>query len=56
MSVAIAMFFRPLVSLIVLGLVCLPARFAVRRWMKPGRLKNILLFPIRKEPGGDAHR
>jgi hypothetical protein len=32
--------------LIVLGLICLPARLAVQKFMKDGKLKRLLLRPI----------
>jgi hypothetical protein len=42
----IAFFIRPLVALVVLGFICLPARLAVRRWMPEGKLKAMLLTPL----------
>jgi hypothetical protein len=49
-SLSIALLLRPLALLVLLGLICLPARLAVRRWMPEGRLKRLLLFPVRKHP------
>lgn len=45
-SVAIAMLLKPFVALVILGLICLPARLAVMRWIPEGRLKRILLFHV----------
>jgi len=43
MTVFLAQLLKPFVLLIVLGLICLPARLAVERWMKDGKLKRLLL-------------
>lgn len=45
-STAIAIVLRPLLLLIVVGCVLLPARRAVQRYMPEGRLKRVLLFRI----------
>jgi hypothetical protein len=37
---------KPFVALIVFGLICLPVRLLVHRWMKDGKLKRLLLGPI----------
>ena len=37
---------RPLATLLIFGLICRPARWAVRRVVKEGRLKRFLLFRI----------
>lgn len=54
MSWLIALVLRPFVALIVFGLICLPARLAVQRYMPPGRLKSLLLLRVGK--GWGAHR
>lgn len=43
MTVFLAQILKPFVLLVVLGLICLPARLAVQRWMKDGKLKRFLL-------------
>lgn len=48
----IALLIRPLVALVVLGLICLPIRLAVQRYMRDGELKRLLLAPI-GEPRSD---
>jgi len=45
MTFAIAMLLRPFALFILLACICLPARFAVIRWMPDGRLKRLLLRP-----------
>lgn len=42
-----ALIIRPIVFLVVFGLICLPIRFAIRRYMRDGKLKRLLLRPIR---------
>lgn len=39
----LALILKPLGALILFGLICLPARLAVQRWLPPGRLKRLLL-------------
>jgi hypothetical protein len=38
---------KPFIALLVFGLICLPARLAVHRWMRDGKLKRLLLRPLR---------
>ncbi len=45
-SVALAMIVKPFVALIILGLICLPARLAVIKYLPNGKLKRFLLFRI----------
>ncbi len=40
-----AVFFRQFVALIVVGLICLPIRLLVQRYMADGPLKRFLLRP-----------
>lgn len=49
MTWVLAAFFRPLAALVLFGVICLPFRIAVQRWMKPGKLKSFLLTPIGKK-------
>lgn len=50
-SLSIALLLRPFAALVLFGLICLPARMAVRRWMPEGRVKSVLLSPVgRKKP------
>lgn len=49
----IAVVLRPLGSLVLFGLICLPARLAVQRWVPPGRLKSLLLKRVGRGWGGN---
>jgi hypothetical protein len=51
MSILIAAATRAVLLLIVLGLICLPARLAVQRFMKEGKLKRLLLRPVGDSEG-----
>ena len=42
----VAVVLRPLIFLIVLGLICLPVRLAVQRWLPEGKLKRLLLVQV----------
>lgn len=46
MTWLLALIIKPFVALVVFGLICLPARLAVQRWMPEGRVKRLLLRPI----------
>lgn len=46
MKFLLEMLIRPFLLLFVLGCICLPARFAVMKWMKDGKLKRILLSRV----------
>jgi hypothetical protein len=46
MTWLLAVVFRPLAALVLFGLICLPARMAVQRWMPQGRLKSLLLAQV----------
>ena len=48
-SFTLAMLLRPIGALILFGLILLPARMAVQRWLPPGKIKSFLLTPIRRE-------
>lgn len=50
-NVGWAMLLRPLV-LVLLLLAVYPARIAVQRWMKPGKLKSLLLTRVGDADGG----
>jgi len=43
MSVFLAQLLKPFLLLAVLGCICLPARLAVQKWMRDGKLKRLLL-------------
>lgn len=43
-----AMALRPFVLFFVLAFICLPVRFAVKRFIPEGRLKRLLLTDIKK--------
>lgn len=55
-TVSIALLLRPFVALFVLGLVCLPARMAVKRWVPEGRLKSVLLSPVGSKESRGCNR
>ena len=42
----LAVIIRPFAALVLFGLVCLPARIAVQRYMKQGKLKSLLLYKV----------
>jgi hypothetical protein len=42
----IAVILKPLAALVLFGLICLPARLAVQRFMADGWLKRLLLKKI----------
>jgi hypothetical protein len=42
----LALLLKPFIALVVFGLICLPARLAVRAWMPDGKIKRLLLTPI----------
>jgi hypothetical protein len=46
MSILIAAATRAIILLVVLGLICLPVRLAVKKWMPEGKLKKLLLRPV----------
>jgi hypothetical protein len=48
MSWLLAIALRPFVALLLFGLICLPARLAVQRWMRDGRLKRLLLLDLQR--------
>lgn len=51
MTWILAVIFRPIAALILFGLICLPFRIAVQKWMPNNVLKKFLLTPIgRKKP------
>jgi hypothetical protein len=43
-----AMALRPFVLFFILAVICLPVRFAVKRFLPEGRLKRLLLTDIKK--------
>ncbi len=43
----LALALKPLAALILFGLIALPGRIAVQKWMPEGRLKRLLLKRIR---------
>jgi hypothetical protein len=48
MTWLLAVVLRPFAALVLFGLICLPARIAVQRWMPPGRLKRLLLTELKR--------
>jgi hypothetical protein len=51
----IAVVLRPLAALVLFGLICLPARLAVQRWMPPGVLKRLLLKQVGRKRVAARH-
>lgn len=49
MSFAIAMLLRPFAALVLFGLVLLPIRLAVMRWLPEGKVKRVLLLRVGKQ-------
>lgn len=43
-----ALLLKPFAFLVLAVLVLIPARLAVQRWMKPGKLKRLLLWELPK--------
>ena len=48
----LAVVLKPFFALVLFGLICLPARLAVQRWMPEGKLKRLLLREVRKRVAG----
>lgn len=46
MTWLLAVILKPIAGLILFGLVCLPARLAVQKWLPDGKLKRLLLYKI----------
>ncbi len=46
MTWLLAVVLKPLAALILFGLICLPARLAVQRWVPNGPVKRLLLKEI----------
>ena len=44
----LSLLLKPFIALLVFGLICLPARLAVHRYMSDGKLKRFLLRPLGK--------
>lgn len=44
----LAMAVRPIALFILLGCICLPARYAVKRFLPEGKLKRLLLTEVKK--------
>jgi hypothetical protein len=43
-----AVVLRPFVALVLFGLICLPVRLAIQRWVPDGVVKRFLLLEVRK--------
>lgn len=55
-SLSIALLLRPFAALVLFGLICLPVRLAVVRWVPDGKVKRVLLTPVvrtKKPRGGE---
>jgi len=53
MTWLLAVIFRPIAALILFGLICLPARIAVQKWMPEGKFKRVLLLPLKRKTTGN---
>lgn len=49
MTWAIALALRQFAALILFGLICLPVRFAVQRYMPDGKIKRVLLWRLSRK-------
>lgn len=56
MTWMLAVIFRPIAALILFGLICLPFRIAVQRWMPNNGLKKLLLTPIGRKKSTSTQR
>ncbi len=56
MTWLIAVVLRPFAALLLFGLICLPARLAVQKWLPPGRLKSLLLLRVGNGWGSQRDR
>lgn len=55
MTWLLAVLVKPFVALVLFGLICLPARIAVQKWMPDGKMKRLLLKPVGpKQPARDT--
>lgn len=48
-SVLIALFLKPFAALALFGLVCLPVRLLVQRYIPEGRIKRVLLMHVKTD-------
>ena len=47
---------KPFAALVLFGLICLPARLAVQRWVPDGRVKRLLLQRVgRRRRAEETH-
>jgi hypothetical protein len=46
MTWLIAVVLRPFAALVLFGLICLPVRLAVQRWLPAGRVRSLLLTRV----------
>jgi hypothetical protein len=51
MSWLLAVILRPIAALVLFGLILLPARIAVQKWMPPGKFKRWLLTDLKRSSG-----
>lgn len=47
-TLEIALVLKPLAALVLFGLILLPIRLAVKRWLPEGKLKRLLLTRVAK--------
>lgn len=53
MTWLLAVVLKPFAALVLFGLILLPARYAVQKWMPPGRLKKLLLTDLNGSGSSD---
>ena len=51
----LALVLKPFAALVMFGLICLPARLAVQRWMPDGWVKRLLLREIVRKARPTKH-
>ena len=58
MTWLLAVVLKPFAALVLFGLICLPARLAVQRWMPEGKFKKMLLTDLQAtdDPAGSGQQ
>ena len=51
-----AILLKPLAALVLFGLICLPARIVVQRYLPEGWIKRILLIKVSDSPKSGGRR
>jgi hypothetical protein len=58
MTWLLAVVLKPFAALVLFGLICLPARMAVQRWLPDGKFKKLLLTDLQAtdNPNGSGEQ